>query len=70
MYSTDTLVRASDKKEFTVKFHSHWSDIVSTDGEEDYVKWMGGDGTVSVGPNRAEYVSHSKGHHYYIKDRT
>jgi hypothetical protein len=66
MYSTDTLVRQTDGKEFTVKHHGHWSDIVSSDGEVDYIKWLCGDGT---GKSGAEYVSHSKGHGYYIKPR-
>lgn len=66
MHSTDTLVRQPDGKEFTVKNHGHWSDIVSSDGEVDYIKWIGGAGT---GQSGAEYVGHSKGHRYYIKPR-
>lgn len=33
------LVRESDKKVFTVKLLSHWSDIQAEDGEKDAVKW-------------------------------
>lgn len=64
MLKDDTLVRDTDKKEFAVSFHSHWSDIVSSDGETDYVKWVGGTGT---GPHGAKYVSNSKGFGYHIK---
>lgn len=58
MTKNSVLIRASDKKKFKVTFLSHWSDIKSEDGEEDYVKffWDG------------EYVSHSKGHHYYLEE--
>ncbi len=58
MRSTDTLVRSHDGKEFKIKFHSHWSDIVAEDGEEDCVKWYG-----------PGYVSNSKGFSYTVKER-
>lgn len=56
MYSSDILVRKSDGKRFEVKFHSHWSDIVAADGEEDRVKWAGDE----------DYVSFNLGHMYTI----
>jgi len=59
-------VRTSDKKEFRVVVHSHWSDIEACDGsgETDHVKWSG------EGLNEPEhYVSHSKGHGYDVKPR-
>lgn len=35
------FVRESDNKIFTCTYVSHWSDIVSEDGETDSVKWLG-----------------------------
>jgi hypothetical protein len=48
MTSRSTLKREGDGKLFTVNFLSHWSEVVSEDGESFHVKWLGGDG---------EYVS-------------
>lgn len=57
-----TLKRISDSKEFKVIFHSHWSEIASDDGEDDYVKWYGAE---TVDNKTYElYVSNSKGHAY------
>jgi hypothetical protein len=58
MTSKSTLVRESDGKTFRVKLLGHWSDIVADDGEQDSVKWYGGDG------DRQLYVSASKGYSY------
>lgn len=54
------LIRQSDKKEFRVKYLSHWSSIISEDGETDTVKILGG----------REYVSAYKGFGYYLQDQT
>lgn len=63
MHGFDRLIRVSDGKYFEIKHHGHWSDIVAHDGETDSIKWTWGNG---VGPSGAIYISHSKGHHYYI----
>ena len=60
MTSQSTLLRAADGKAFRVKLLGHWSTIVADDGEEDSVKWYGGDG------DRQLYVSASKGHTYEV----
>lgn len=48
------FTRTSDGKTFTVTFYSHWTDIVSSDGEVDRVKWFGAE----------DYVSAEKGFTY------
>jgi len=58
MTEQSILIRSNDKKIFKVKFLSHWSSIVSDDGEIDTVKHLGG----------YEYVSTSKGFTYIIKE--
>jgi len=68
MLSSSILVRESDKKEFRITLHGHWSDIVACDGsgEVDRVKWTWGSG----GPKDPEhYVSNRKGHGYIVKPR-
>ena len=52
------LIRDNDKKIFKVKFVSHWSSIVSDDGEIDTVKHLCGH----------EYVSAVKGFGYVLQE--
>ena len=54
------LIRVNDNKEFTVKFLSHWSSIVSQDGEVDTIKLLD--------EHTHEYVSASKGYSYILQD--
>ena len=61
MTSQSILVRRTDGKQFRVKWLAHWSDIVADDGEEDSVKWYGGDATCAL------FVSASKGHTYEVR---
>lgn len=42
------FIRNDDGKEFFEVLQSHWSDIMSRDGERDRVKWYGGDGYVGA----------------------
>lgn len=58
MNSDSILIRQNDKKEFMIKYLSHWSSILSEDGEADTVKLLGG----------REYVSAYKGFTYILKD--
>jgi hypothetical protein len=41
------FTRSVDRKVFTVTFYSHWTDIVSADGEIDCVKWFGDEDYIS-----------------------
>jgi len=61
MTSTSILTRTTDGKKFRVAVLSHWSDIVSEDGETDSVKWYGGN-------KRALFVSASKGFSYEVDE--
>jgi hypothetical protein len=54
------LIRVQDKKIFKVKFLSHWSSIISDDGEVDTIKLLN--------EHTHEYVSMSKGHSYILQD--
>jgi hypothetical protein len=56
MTSQSTLIRRTDGKKFKVVDLAHWSTIAAEDGEQDSVKWYGGDG----------YVSASEGHSYFL----
>jgi hypothetical protein len=58
MTSESILIRDHDKKSFKVKIVSHWSLVVSDDGEFDTVKYMGG----------YVYVSMSKGFGYILQE--
>ena len=58
MTSDSILIRLSDKKEFSVKYLSHWTSIISEDGETDTVKCL----------SIHEYVSMYKGFSYLLKE--
>lgn len=58
MKLNDTLIRSRDGKSFRVTWLAHWSDIESDDGEQDCVKWYGGDDL---------FVSASKGFTYVLR---
>lgn len=62
MTSRSILIREADNKRFHVKALSHWSEIVSDDGETDVVKWYGGGGSCQL------YVSASKGYSYKVDE--
>lgn len=42
------FARTSDGKEFFIILESHWSDVLSKDGEKDSIKWYGGDNYVGA----------------------
>ena len=48
------LVRKDDGKVFTVVFLSHWSDLLSEDGEKVSVKWFYGD--TFIGSQGGQYI--------------